>query len=339
MSEPTRAPDQPWFRRLMTVPAPPQGVADPAADRHRALQRLEALMALDADIPEMTRTRFFESSGPARATVVLWHGFTNAPSQFAAVGEALAGLGYRVLLPRMPYHGLADVLNRELAKLTSADLVSHAESVIDIAAGFGDPVWVFGLSAGGTLAGWAAATRPEVARLVLAAPLVAPTGIPLPAVRLLVKFPRIVPRVYFWWDPRKKADLGHSPYAYPGFPLPGIVPFLQLSEGLFDHSVGVTHELERSVLTQNPGDFAIRKDAAKGFAEDLFFGRSKESGIACIDPELKWMHDFVDPWSPDAGTTEQVVAIVLASLGEGDPAAGGTLVPPLVPEGQAPGVS
>ena len=38
----------------------------------------------------------------------------------------------------MPYHGLADVLNRELAKLTSADLVGHAEAVIDIAAGFGD---------------------------------------------------------------------------------------------------------------------------------------------------------------------------------------------------------
>jgi len=332
MTESKRAPDQPWFRRILSVPAPPAGVADPAPDPERARERLDALMALDADIPEMTRTRFFEPSAPAKATIVIWHGFTNAPSQFAAVAEALAGLGYRVLVPRMPYHGLADVLNRELAKLTSADLVAHSEAVIDVAAGFGDEVWVFGLSAGATVAGWVAAKRPEVARLVLAAPLVAPTGLPMPVVRLLVKFPRIVPGVYFWWDPRKKADLGHSPYAYPGFPLPGIVPFLQLSEALFDHSVGVGHELDRSVLTHNPGDFAIRKDAAKGFAEDLFFARSRVAGVACIDPELKWMHDFVDPWSPDAGTTEQVVAILLASFGEGDPAAGGVLVPPLVPE-------
>ena len=328
-----RAPAQPWFRRLLSVAAPPVGVANPTVDPERARERLNALMALDGDIPEMTRTRFYEPSGTARATLVIWHGFTNAPSQFAAVGEALAGLGYRVLVPRMPYHGLADVLNRELTKLTSADLVDHVETVIDIAAGFGDPVWVFGLSAGATLAGWAAATRPEVVRLVLAAPLVAPTGIPMAIVRLLVKFPRIVPKIYFWWDPRKKAALGHSPYAYPGFPLTGIVPFLQLSEGLFDHSVGVAHELDRSVLTQNPGDFAIRKDAARGFAENLFFLRSKVSGIAHIDPELKWMHDFVDPWSPDAGTTAQVVAILLASLGEGDPSAGGVLVPLLVPEG------
>ena len=333
MNEAKRAPEQPWFRRLLSVPKPPVGVASPTVDPEQARERLDALMALDADIPEMTRTRFYEPSGTARATLVVWHGFTNAPSQFAAVGEALAGLGYRVLVPRMPYHGLANVLNRELTKLTPADLVNHVETVIDIAAGFGDPVWVFGLSAGATLAGWAAATRPEVVRLVLAAPLVAPTGIPMPLVRLLVKFPRIVPKIYFWWDPRKKAALGHSPYAYPGFPLTGIVPFLQLSEGLFDQSVGVAHELDRSVLTQNPGDFAIRKDAARGFAENLFFLRSKVSGIARIDPELKWMHDFVDPWSPDAGTTAQVVAILLASLGEGDPSAGGVLVPLLVPEG------
>ena len=288
-------------------------------------------MALDDGIPEMTRTRFFEPSGTAKATIVIWHGFTNAPSQFAAVGQALAGLGYRILVPRMPYPGLEDVLNRELAKLASADLVSHAEAVIDVAAGFGDEVWVFGLSAGATVAAWAAAKRTEVTRLVLAAPLVAPTGIPMPVVRLLVKFPRIVPKVYFWWDPRKKADLGHSPYAYPGFPLPGIVPFLQLSEALFDHSVRLGHQLDRAVLTHNPGDFAIRKDAAKDFAAQLFFPRSDASGTACIDPELKWMHDFVDPWSPDAGTTEQVVAIVLACFGVGDPAAGGVLVPPLVP--------
>jgi hypothetical protein len=43
------------------------------------------------------------------------------------------------------------------------------------------------------------------------------------------------------------------------------------------------------------------------------------------------MHDFVDPYSPGAGTTEQVVAILEAALGVGDPTAGGLLVPPLVP--------
>jgi carboxylesterase len=317
---------------LLSIAPPPASAPRPAAGTEQSRELLEALRSLDAGLPEATHSYFVEPSGRASATVVIWHGFTNAPSQFTAVADGLAGLGLRVLLPRMPYHGLPDVLNRELAALTVAELTRHADSVIDIAAGFGDPVWVVGLSAGGTVAAWAAANRAEVTRLVLAAPLVAPVGAPMPLVRLLVKFPRLVPGVYWWWDPRVKADIQGSPYAYPGFPIPGIMPYLHLSEALFDHSVEPDHQLERTVLTQNPGDFAIRKDAARSFAEDLFFPRSDVSGVACIDPELEWMHDFVDPRSPGTGSTEQVVAVLAASLGIGEPTAGGVLVPPLVPQ-------
>jgi hypothetical protein len=150
-------------------------------------------------------------------------------------------------------------------------------------------------------------------------------------VRAFLRFPGIVPRFYYWWDPRKKADLGHSPYAYPGFPVPGLMPYLHLSEELFDRSVTAGHRLERVVLVTNPGDFAIRKDAARAFASAVFEDRADQFGEAGIDGALKWMHDFVDPYSPDAGTTEQVVAILLAALGTGEPSAGGLLVPPLVP--------
>jgi len=246
------------------------------------------------------------------------------------VAEALAAQGYRVLVPRLPRHGQADVLTRDLANLSVAELTAHADACLDIAAGFGDPVWVIGLSAGGTLAAWAAATRTEVSRLVLAAPLVAPKALPLTVVRLLVRFRHLIPNVYLWWDPRKKANLGNSPYAYPGFPISGILPFLHLSEALFDRSVAVGHQLQRTVLVSNPGDLAIRRDSAAAFATDLFFEVSEVSGVAMVDGSLKWMHDFVDPYSPDAGSTEQVEAIMAACLGVADPSAGGLLVPPLV---------
>ncbi len=326
------APREPWFRRRMSIAAPPRPPADPAPERAEALDRFNQLVALDADIPADTSTRLFEPDETAAVTVVMWHGFTNAPSQFAAVGEKLSELGYRVLVPRMPRHGLPDVLNRELAELTQHELVDHVNTCIDIAAGLGEQVWLFGLSAGGTLAAWAAATRPEVNRVVLAAPLVAPKGFPMPAVRLCVKYPRIVPRFYMWWDPRVKADLGHSPYAYPGFPLPGVMPYLHLSEAMFDRSVVVGHRLARAVLVTNPNDIAVRQDAARAFGSTVFAGSSDYYGEAKIDPALKWAHDFVDPWSPNAGTTEQVVVIVEAGLGVGDPSAGGLLVPPLVTE-------
>jgi len=102
----TSTPKPAWFRRLLPVAPPRPGSVDPAADPAQARERLAALMALDAALPEATRTRLVEPAGAAIATVVIWHGFTNAPSQFAAVAESLAELGYRVLLSRMPYHGL-----------------------------------------------------------------------------------------------------------------------------------------------------------------------------------------------------------------------------------------
>lgn len=317
------------FRRWLSIAAPPPAQPRPAADPAEARQRFEALCALDDErIGESTRTQLFEPEGRALATIVAWHGFTNAPSQFVAVATALAERGYRVLVPRQPYQGFTDVLNRSLADLTKAELIAHVDTCIDIAAGFGDPVWVAGLSAGGVLAAWAAATREEVERAVLLAPLVAPKGVPMPAVRLLVKLPRLVPRIYYWWDPRVKENLGHSPHAYPGFPVPGLMPYLHLSEALFDHTAD--RSLTRVVLVSNPGDFAIRRDAARSFATTVFAPHADYYGEATVDKELGWWHDFVDPWSPHRGTTEQVVALLLAAFGVDDPTAGGVLVPPLV---------
>ncbi len=324
-----------WYRRRLAVAAPTAPSIDPATDRRAALAKLAELTAADAELPEATRSRLLEPDAAALVTIVIWHGFTNAPSQFAAVGETLRDAGYRVLLPRMPHHGLPDLLNRELSTLTEAELVAHADACIDIAAGLGEEVWVVGLSAGGIMAAWAAATRGEVSRALIMAPLVAPKGFPMPAVRLCVKFPRIVPRMYLWWDPRVKDALtdDNSPYAYPGFPLPGVVPFLHLSESLFDGTVAVGHRLERVVVVTNQRDLAVRQDAAADFAAEVFAGSAGYFGEAHIDPELHWTHDFVDPWSPAAGTTEQVTAILRAGLGIGEPGAAGVLVPPLVAAG------
>lgn len=319
------------FRRFLRIPSPPPSRPAPTVGPDQARERFAELRAADdARISDITRSQLFEPDGYVVATVVIWHGFTNAPSQFVHVAEALRDLGYRVLLPRMPHHGNSDVLTRELLQLTPAELVAHVDLVLDIAAGFAEPVWVVGLSAGGVLAAWAAATRAEVERVVLVAPLVAPKGFPMPLVRLFVRFPVLVPRFYMWWDPRKKADIGNSPHAYPGFPVPGVMPFMSLSEAMYDHTVEPGHELRRVVLVTNPGDFAIRRDAARAFVTTMFGASADYYGEATVDAGLDWWHDFVDPWTTHAGTTEQVVAIVLAALGVADPTAGNTLVPPLV---------
>ncbi len=54
------------------------------------------------------------------------------------------------------------------------------------------------------------------------------------------------------------------------------------------------------------------------------------SAVAEIDPSLRWMHDFVDPFTPGTATTEQTTAIIRAALGVGAPDAAACMVPPLV---------
>lgn len=324
-----------WFAligaRGSRIPAPPAARPRPASDRDEALARLGELMARDDDtIAEACRTRLLEPDTPSDITVIIWHGFTNGPSQFTPVAEKFRDAGYRVLLARMPRHGLADVLNRELVALTDEELVEHVDACVDVAAGLGSQVWVLGLSAGGVLAAWAAANRSEVRRAVLSAPFVAPKGFPMPVVRLLIRLRRFVPKMYFWWDPRKKENLGESPYVYPGFPLPGMVPFLHLAQSLYDQRVVPANRLRRVVLVSNPGDFAIRRDVASRFLTRVFADHAETTAEANIDGELGWWHDFVDPWGPHIGPVDQVTELFMSAFGvASDAAAGGALLDPV----------
>lgn len=320
-----------WCRRVWQL-GPPPATQSRVLDRAAGLTQFDQVVAAEADIPPAARSQLFEPAEKPQATVVIWHGFTNAPSQFTPAAGALAkAAGVRVILPRMPYQGEHDPLTRDLAKLTPEQLVAHLDQVIDFAASFGNPVWVAGLSGGGNVAAWAAATRDEVDRLFLIAPSVAPFGCPVALVRFAATHPRLVPNLYWWWDPRVKEKLEGSPYAYPGFPLPGMVAYLQLSEWLIDGTVTAGHELERVVLLTNHGDFAVRRGVARQFTSTVFGAQAGYLGEARIDPGLKWMHDFVDP-TAGAGSALEVAAILQAGFGVGDPAAGGVLVPPLVSE-------
>jgi hypothetical protein len=319
--------------RGISIPLPPASQPRPCTSREEALARLLILQSAEDDrVNDACRTVLLEPSSPGAASIVIWHGFTNAPPQFLHIAEALRQAGYPVLLARMPRHGLADVLNRDLLDLTATDLTEHVDECLDIAAGLAPEVWVVGLSAGGVLAGWSGAFRKEVRRVAVAAPFAAPKAIPYPLVRLMVKFRRLIPAVYFWWDPRKKADLGESPYVYPGFPLPGMLPFLQLAESLHDRRVRPINQPDRVVLISNPGDFAIRRDVARELVFRTFGASGSNVFEATIDEGMGWWHDFVDPWGPHIGTAEQTAAVFFAALGIGnDPSALGTITDPYPP--------
>lgn len=322
-----------WETRA-SKPAPPLPPgklrSDPATSPAQVPARLERLNAFDTErygIPADALNSPCASvvieppaeAGPAKGTIVYFHGFTNCPAQFKEAGEALAARGWRVLTPRAPLHGLKDVLTHDLSKLTVPDLIDHVTLSIDAAAGFGEPLYVTGLSGGGILAAYAAATRREVTALLSMAPTTVPVGIPELIVRLWVADPWTAPNIYWWWDPRKKANLDESPYVYPGFPFPGIRPYLHMGRALTMHEVTPNHELAFANLMLNPGDFAIQKEPARRMMT-VFDGHARSRDELVLAKQFGWWHDFIDVHGRHHAAPDEVAEILLDGLDVSDQA-------------------
>ena len=313
--------------RGVGIPPLTPGRADPAADPAEALDRLAALIALDGpDYADACATVLLEPDGEARGTFVFFHGFTNCPRQFSAVGDVLRDRGYRVLVTRQPRHGLRDRLNRSLLELTAEELIDHIDRAIDIAAGFDGPLYVVGHSGGGIQAAWAAVTRAEVQHVLVVSPAAAPASTPVSIVRLVVRFRKALPHLYIWWDPRTKTERVQSQYEYPGFPLPGIVPILHMAMNLGDGRVGAESGTERAILLSNPSDFAVSRPAARWMMANAFGADAADLREVAITRSLRWGHDFIDQASQHPATPEQAAEVFLASFGLTDDRTAGGLI-------------
>ncbi len=297
----------------------------PTRGRDEALDLFERLHALDlAECAPPCVSTLLEPEGEAKATLVFYHGFTNCPEQSRPVADVLVARGYRVLSPRQPGHGFADRLTRNLKGLTTDHLVDHVNLALDVATGFGDPVYALGLSGGGVLATWAGVTRSEVTRVAALSPVATPWRTPIALVRVFVRFHRWLPALYIWWDPRTKDNRIQSQFEYPGFPLPGLMPILQLGLEIGDGRVRCYHPLERAALVINPNDHSIGPRGARRMHVEAFRGCTDDLCELDLAKELGWQHDFIDQAVLRHGDPEQLADVFLAALGLlDDPLAGG----------------
>jgi hypothetical protein len=328
-----------WAARA-SRPAPllPTGVEpDPARDRDEAMDRLKRLNGLDKAKFDLREDQFNEACASVliepetgrdpepKGTIVYFHGYTNCPAQFTEAAAQLPALGWRVLSARAPLHGEKDVLTRDLGKVGAVDLIDHVNATMDVAAGLSGPIYVTGLSGGGVLCAYAAATRREVDGVLCMAPTTVPMGMPLIVARLFVGEPWTMPHFFLWWDPRKRADLGESPYVYPGFPFPGIGPYLHIGRALWMGQVEPNHELEFANLQLNPNDIAVRKDAGRRMMS-IFADHARSADEIVLTRRLGWSHDFIDQHGSHCATPEQVVEIVLYGVDRSEAAAADHLV-------------
>ena len=107
-----------------------------------------------------------EPAGPARGTVVVFHGNAGHAGHRGYYAAALVPLGFRVILAEYPGYGPRD------GKLGEKSLVGDAEATIDLAhRRYGGPLLVAGESLGAAVAAQAAVRRRDkVAGLLLITP-------------------------------------------------------------------------------------------------------------------------------------------------------------------------
>jgi alpha-beta hydrolase superfamily lysophospholipase len=191
------------------------------ADYQGALERFRLLSEAEAKtgpLLDVCRSKLLTHGQRTEHVLVLFHGYTNCPEQFARLGERFHALGYNLFIPRLPYHGYADRMTGDIARLTTEDLVTYGDQAVYIARGLGRHLTVMGFSAGGVVAAWLAQNRADIAYTVSISASLGTSVVPALLLRPLTAALLALPNFYLWWDPRTKADNPLSVYhAYPRY--------------------------------------------------------------------------------------------------------------------------
>lgn len=288
----------------------------PCTTHAEAIGRFSAMAARDSErVNPVCTSKLLEHGDCADEAVVLLHGYTNCPAQWTPIAARLFARGSNVLVPRYPHHGYSDRLNRDLSRLKSSELIELTRESIDIAVGLGRTVTVVGFSAGGAMGALAAATRDEVGRVMLVAPIFSPWGLPHWASDGLTRLLRTWPDRYTWWDPRVKE--GHRPeYGYPRMSLHGLAALLEIGADALSEKEARSTRIERAVLVLNRSDMAVNADAARRAAHAVLAPISDVYVEYEFPLSEKLSHDIITPEGSNEGRTETVADRLMELLYE-----------------------
>lgn len=246
--------------------------------------------------------------------VVLFHGFTDSPRQFAALADSLFAQGDNVYVPRLPHHAERGKNVRALARLTAAELCHSADEAIDIASGLGDSVVVVGLSVGGTMAAWSAERRHEVRRAVVIAAPFEVGHVPSLLERPLVNLGSHVPNV----SRPAPVDSAH-PDRDPGFATKGLSQILRLGMAVRrDADDHVPYDAEVLFLV-NANDRTVKTAPVLDLAH-FWSRRGVPVSVYELPDSLALPHNIVDPL---VGRVEPALVLpTLRALAHGEPVPG-----------------
>ncbi len=243
-------------------PAPLQNYPEAA----EAVQRLAAAEG-DAVNP-LCHTRLLGHGAKTARVIVIFHGISNCPQQFAALAASLHARGDNVLLARLPRQGMADRLSAEPAQATAQEAVAAGQALVDIAHGLGDEVTVVGMSGGGTLAAWLAQNRPDINRVVLVAPMFGVQAFPAPLTRPIAMAVRLLPNWWGWFDPLLQDKALGPRHAYPRYSSRTIAEYLRLGAEVAVEAHSRPPAVQDIRIVNNLNDESVRPELARAVAAD-----------------------------------------------------------------------
>lgn len=265
-------------------------------------------------INPICNTRALLHTKVVKKTVVLFHGFTNCPQQFDQLGTYLFEQGYNVYIPRMPYHGYQDRETREIANLTSANLINETGNALDIAAGLGETVSVVGLSQGALQVMWAAMEYDATLdKVIIIAPNIAIYNRPMLVSHIISRGMTIAPGAYFRWvssDIPIENEGAEINYAYPGFPYRSMGKQLLFGKSLEALSEKKPSKAQTTIFVYNEFDQAINPQPVKTVQKRWILNSTSQIKEYTFSASLQLNHDIIDPNHPQANIGEVYPVLV-----------------------------
>jgi carboxylesterase len=283
----------------------------PASDYAEAVSRFQKMQENEGpELNPVCRSILLTHGQRTEKAVVFFHGYTNCPQQFRELGQIFYNMGYNVLIPRLPRHGMADRKVENLSPLKAEELRDCADISVDITCGLGREVYVAGLSAGGTLAAWIAQNRTEITRTVLIAPALGLTrreGTRLQeGMALLLP---LLPDIRTDWF---SVDPVAPDHTYPGFSSRALGQLLRLGVATFAGALDRAPRVQDVALLTSKGD-----DAVSDYVTWQLIGLWRAKGLfkfTTVDfpKAMSVEHDMIDPEQKYQQT--RIVYPILVSL-------------------------